>query len=219
MKGNNKIASASAFTGAFLYIIGIVYFVFILKYSDALVYSEKLILILENIVSVSIIYFLIYTFFGIVLITFSLKIYTSLRCENDFTAKFILSLGLIWSGLLIASGMIFNFGVYSISEIYPHNPNQAVIIFSTISIISEGIGGGNEIVGVLFRLLISLVIYKYNVFTKSIANIGLIAAFAGIASSIQVFSEITNGIFGFSQIIWFLMFGIHFLKESKFYQL
>ena len=63
--------------------------------------------------------------------------------------------------MVIASGMIANIGLTSVIEIGTEEPQKALTIWSSINVVSEGLGGGNEIVGAIWVLLLSVATFKH----------------------------------------------------------
>ncbi len=119
--------------------------------------------------------------------------------------------GIIWVGLVIASGMIGNIGLNSVIASGIKEPESAMLVWSSVSIISEGIGGGNEIVGGIWVLLLSIIALKGQLFSKPLIFLGLLVGIAGILTiyPLEIFTEI----FGISQIIWFLWIGVFMIRK------
>ena len=118
---------------------------------------------------------------------------------------------MIWVGLVIASGMIINIGLKSVIDTGIKDPESAMQIWSSVSIISEGLGGGNEIVGGIWVLLLSIIALKGQLFSKTLIFLGILVGIAGILTvyPLDLFTEI----FGISQIIWFFWIGIFMIRK------
>lgn len=86
-----------------------------------------------------------------------------------------------------------------------------MIIWSSVGIVSEGLGGGNEIVGGIWVFLLSTINLKGSLFSKSLNFLGLVVGIAGILTVLpfDVFKEI----FGISQIIWFMWIGMALIRK------
>ena len=151
--------------------------------------------------------------FGIILSVLVLAIHQRLKSKSQFLSNLTSIFGLVWVGLVIASGMIANIGLNSVLDIGVNEPENAMLIWSSISIVSEGLGGGNEIVGGIWVLLISTIAIKENFFTKPLNILGIIVGIAGILTiyPLEIFTEI----FGISQIIWFLWIGISMIRKPE----
>jgi hypothetical protein len=116
-------------------------------------------------------------------------------------------------GLVIASGMIANIGLAAAIELAAKDPEQAMTVWRTIYAVVEGIGGGNEIVGGLWVLLLSIAALKGKELHKTLNYLGLFVGMVGILTiyPADVFTEI----FGISQIVWFAWLGITMLNTKK----
>lgn len=55
--------------------------------------------------------------------------------------------GLIWSGLVVASGMVANVGLSAVSAIYARSAEEAANAWAIVGTIQDRIGGGVELVG------------------------------------------------------------------------
>jgi hypothetical protein len=88
--------------------------------------------------------------------------------------------GIIWVGLIIASGMIVNIGLSAIIELSVKDPEQAMTVWLVINAVVESLGGGNEVVGGLWVLLLSIAAWKSNELAKTLHYIGLSMGCAGI---------------------------------------
>jgi len=86
-----------------------------------------------------------------------------------------------------------------------------MLVFSATSIIIEGLGGGNEIVGGLWMLLLSLTALRAQLFSKTLNYLGILVGVAGILTIYPL--EIFKETFGISQIFWFLWIGISMLRK------
>ena len=93
------------------------------------------------------------------------------------------------------------------------NPEQAMTIWSSISIVTEGLGGGNEIVGGLWVLLISIAALKTKVFSKASSFLGIVVGIVGIMTVYPL--DIFTKIFGLTQILWFLWIGITMMRKPS----
>lgn len=169
--------------------------------------NQKLNFLIENQLGFLIINFISYILFGIILSVLVLGIYHRLKNNDKILSQITAIFGLIWVVLVIASGMIENIGLNSVIEIGNKNPEKAMMISSTINIITEGIGGGNEIVGGIWVLLLSITSLKGNLFYKPLNYLGVFIGIVGILTTYPL--DIFKEIFGVSQIVWFIWIGFY----------
>jgi hypothetical protein len=123
--------------------------------------------------------------------------------------------GLIWAGLVIASGMVANIATGVVVDLYGTDPAQATTVWLAVSPVIDGLGGGNEIVGGIWTLLVSLVALRARALHRVLNYVGLVVGTAGILSAIPAFGEVGGAIFGLTQIVWFVGLGILLLRASR----
>lgn len=207
-----KIGGVCAILQAFIYISAFIFYGAVLTYpSINASIAEEFNFLSENHFILSILNFISYVLFGILLAVLVLAIHQRLKTFLPIFSKLTTVFGIIWAGLVIASGMITNIGLNSVIAIGVNEPEKAMLIWSSVSIISEGLGGGNEIVGGIWVLLISIIALKGMLFSRSLAFLGVLVGFVGILTvyPLEIFTEI----FGVSQIIWFLWIGIFMIRK------
>jgi hypothetical protein len=216
MKNNlQKIGGIAALIQALAYIIGFTALVFLLtpENADTLNNSEKLRFILDNKVLFQIWILIIYVVYGVALIALTLALHKRLAKYLIPTLQIATVLGYIWSGMVIASGMITNIGLDTVAKVYLNNIEQATTIWLTIEAVQNGIGGGVEIVGGLWVLLISWFALKSKEFPKMLNYIGLTVGATGVLTVIPGLSEL-GAVFGLLQIVWFAWIGIFLLRNQ-----
>lgn len=208
-----KIGGISAIGETLIYIIAFLFYGGILQFpSKNAAAQEKLSFLTDNYLTLSILNFMSYVLFGILLVFLVAALYERFKSYSINFSKIIAAFGMIWVVLVIASGMIANIGLNHVVENGLKTPEETMLIWSSISIITEGLGGGNEIVGGIWVLLISLFSLKEKLFSIPLTALGIIVGIAGILTvyPLDIFTEI----FGISQIVWFLWIGIVMLRKS-----
>ena len=89
---------------------------------------------------------------------------------------------------------------------------KAFDMWSIIAVITESLGGGNEIVGGLWVLLISIAALNARVFPRGLNYLGIVVGISGVAT---IYPEDTiTEIFGVTQIAWFIWLGIVMMRQS-----
>jgi len=213
MNNLQKVAGVSAIFEALIYIVAFVYFGAFWAYPSEGTASEKMAYLAENQFVFSMIYFLMYAVFGIFLAVLVVGLYEKLKLTNDPIVKVGSIFGVVWVVLVIASGMLANIGLSHAINLMDLSAEKAFDMWRIISVLIESLGGGNELVGGLWVLLISLAALKANEFPRGLNYLGLIVGVSGIATIYPdiVFTEI----FGITQIIWFFWLGISMLGQSN----
>jgi len=213
MKNLQKVAGVSAILEALIYIVAFVYFGAFWAYPNEGTASDKMVYLAENQFVFSMIYFLMYAVFGVFLAVLVVGLYERLKLTNDPMVKVGSVFGVVWVVLVIASGMLANIGLSHAISLMELSVEKAFDMWRIISVLIESLGGGNELVGGLWVLLISLVALKAKEFPRGLNYLGLIVGIAGIATIYpdDVFTEI----FGITQIIWFFWLGITMLGQNN----
>ena len=124
------------------------------------------------------------------------------------------AIGIIWATVVIASGMIHNIGMENVVNLYGTDPAQAGTVWLAISAVVDGIGGGNEILGGLWMLLISWSALRADGLPKALNYLGAVVGAAGILSALPGLRD-AGMIFGVFQIVWFIWLGIVMLRKSQ----
>lgn len=207
-----KIGGISAIIEALIYIIAFIVYGGVLDYPHANAgVVEKLSFLTDNYLLLSILNLISYVLFGIVLAVLVLAIHQRIKNYAPILSKLTSIFGILWVGLVIASGMIANIGLNTVIELGIKEPENALLIWRSVGIVSEGLGGGNEIVGGIWVLLLSIIAFKSHSFSKPLNMIGIIVGIAGILTlyPLEIFTEI----FGISQILWFLWIGVSMIRN------
>ncbi len=209
------VGGIAALTEAAIYIAGIAYFLVILNYANVTAPRQQVELFVANQTSLYAMYLLIYVVFGIVLVALVLALHDRLKTGAPSLMQAATAFGLIWAGLVIASGMIANIGTATIVDLYATDPSQATTAWLAINPVVEGLGGGNEVVGGLWTLLVSVAALRAGMLHRVLNYFGVVVGMAGVLSAIPALGVIGGGIFGLTQIVWFVGLGILLLQASR----
>jgi len=213
MNNLQKIAGVSAILEALIYLVAFVYFGAFWAYPAEGTSLEKMTYLTENQLVFSMIYFLMYAVFGVFLAVLVVGLYEKLKQTNDPFVKVGSVFGVVWVVLVIASGMLANIGLSHAINLMDSSADKAFDMWRMISVLIESLGGGNELVGGLWVLLISIAALKAKELPRALNYLGVIVGVAGIATTYP--EEIFTEIFGITQIVWFIWLGISFLRESN----
>jgi hypothetical protein len=207
-----KIGGISAILEACIYIVAFIVYGGILAFpkQDASA-LEKMNFLSDHYTILSTLNLLSYVVFGVLLSVLTLAIYERFKKLSPKLSKLTAVFGFTWVVLVIASGMIANIGLHKVVSLMAEDPENAAQIWSIVSIITEGLGGGNEIVGGIWVLLISYMGLNRNVFSKPLHLLGSIVGLAGVFTvyPLEIFTEI----FGITQIVWFVWIGILMIRK------
>jgi hypothetical protein len=124
-------------------------------------------------------------------------------------------LGIIWAGSLVASGMVANAGIAPVVALHATDPAQAALTWQGIETVASGLGNGNgEILGGLWALLVSLAALRAGGLPRGLNYLGLLVGAVGILSLVPGLTALLTGVFGLTQIVWFVGLGIVLLRSN-----
>lgn len=206
------IAFATPLYCGLAYILGIVYFAGITGLISVNSVQEKINIFANNYVSMFIVTNLIYVVFGFMIAVLSFLIYDLLK--KGLFNKVGLAIGLFWSFAVILAGIVFNTGMKKVLEINLVDSNFAIQIWTIVDIIFDSIGGGTEILGGVWILIISILALREKTFNYYINIMGIIIGISGILSHIPSL-EVFQMVFGLLQITWFFAIAYPLYKIYK----
>lgn len=155
---------------------------------------------------------IIYVVFGVVLVVSALAIHERLRAVSVIV-PIATAFGLIWAGLVLASGMVANIGLGTVVELSRDDPERAASVWLAIDSVQNGLGGGNEIVGGLWVLLVSWAGLTAGGLPRTLNYLGVVAGVAGIVTVVPSL-EIVGAIFGLGLIVWFAWLGVVMVRDN-----
>ena len=215
MKYLQKIGAFAALYLAAAYLIGMGLFLVVLNYPSITDPAQKVALLVEKQMVIFSTNLLMYVFFGVFLVVLSLTLYDRLKSSVPAIMQVATVIGIIWAGSLIASGMVANAGIAPVVALYAKDPAQAALSWQGIESVASGLGNGNgEILGGLWALLVSLAALRVGEFSKGLNILGMLVGAVGIISLIPALTDLMIGIFGMSQMIWFVWLGIVLLRNN-----
>ena len=208
-----KLGGIAALIEAALYVTGFALFLTILDPSGYVGHVQQVAFLADNQVASYIAYLLIYVVFGVVLVVLVLALHARFKNDSPAIMQTATAFGLIWAGLVIASGMIANIGNSTVVGLFSENQDQAVSLWLAIITVQEALGGGNEIVGGLWVLLLSWAALRAGKLPKVLNYLGVLIGLAGILTVVPAF-DVLMDVFGLGQIVWFAWLGIVMLRED-----
>jgi len=208
-----RLGGIAALIEAALYVTGFAMFLAVLDPAGYVGHAQKVAFLADNQVALYIANLLIYVVFGVVLVVLVLALHARLKNESPAIMQTATAFGLIWAGLVIASGMIANIGNSTVIALFSENQDQAVSLWLAMSTLQEALGGGNEIVGGLWVLLLSWAALRTAELPKVLNYIGVLVGLAGILTVVPTF-DVLMDVFGLGQIVWFVWLGIVMLRDA-----
>ncbi len=210
----DKLGGVAALVAAATFIFGFVLFAAVLTdyttgdptaaESVAFVRDHEAVLYLWNAV--------IFIVFGIVLVPLVLALHGRVRDGAPALAPAAAAFGVIWAGLVIAAGMIGNIGLGTVADLQKSDPAQAEAVWSAVDAVQNGVGGGNEIVGGLWVLLVSWAALQRAALPRGMSYLGIAAGAAGVVTIVPAL-EIVGAVFGLGLIVWFVWAGLVLVRR------
>ena len=157
-------------------------------------------------------YFVIFLVFGVAIIPLARSLRERLVDVSPELADIGAVFAYIWAGLMFATGMTSNIGIAAVADLDETDPAAAEALWSAISTVTDGLGGGNELVGGTWILLVSLAAWGTKRLPTGLNVLGIISASAGLITLIPGLSDV-GMIFGLGSIAWFAWTGIVLLRN------
>jgi hypothetical protein len=213
-KAIEKWGGVAALYEALAYIIGMAGFILGVNISEIADPLQKVTALIDNQGLLTSLMLVVYVFFGVWLVVLSLALYERLDGKNSALARTATAFGLIWAVLVIASGMIYNVGIETVIAVSANDPSQAATVWLAIASVFNGLGGGVEVVGGIWVLLLSVAALRSGSLPRAFNIFGFIVGGAGVITIVPALAEIGADIFGLTQIIWFVWLGIVLLRQK-----
>jgi len=211
MKTLQKFGGFAALYAGVAYIVGMLGFLLVVGWPEDPV--QQVVVLVNNQVSQHILYVIVYQVWAIFLVVLTLALYERLKVDSPTMMQTATAIGIIWATVVIASGMIFNIGMDNVVNLYGKDPTQATTVWLVIASVCDGLGGGNEILGGLWMLLISWSASQAGGLPKALNYLGIVVGAAGILSALPGLGDM-GLIFGLVQIVWFIWLGIVLLRSN-----
>ena len=150
---------------------------------------------------------------AITLVIMVLALYERLKDGSPALAQTSAAFGLIWAGLIIASGnlMLRNLGV--VADLFGADPAQAVTAWTALQAVENGITSGNELVGSLWVLLLSVAALRTGALPRALNILGVLLGIAGTLTIIPALFDSLIMIFGPGMVVWSVWLGIALLRQ------
>ncbi len=209
-----KWGGAAALYEALAYVIGIIGFMLVVNISEISDPVQKVSAMIEHQNLLSLLHLIVYVIWGASLVVLSLALHDRLNGKTSALTRTATAFGVLWSVLVIASGMIYNIGMESVISIHETNPTQAATVWLAIEAVFNGLGGGVEFVGGLWVMLLSAAAMRNGGLPRWFNRFGILVGLAGLITIVPALGEIGGMLFGLTQILWFTWLGISMLSSK-----
>ncbi len=155
---------------------------------------------------------IIYVVNGVFLVVLVLALYERLKASSPAMVQVATAFGLIWAALVIASGMLIINDLGVVVDLYGEDPAQAASVWLALSAVEEGLGGGVELPGGLWVLLVSWAALRAGGLPRALNYLGVVIGVAGILTVVPAL-DVLGAVFGLGFIVWFVWVGIVMLRS------
>jgi hypothetical protein len=216
MSSRQKMGGASALVMAATWVVAFAVFAGILMpagyFDEGVTPVEQARIMIDNQVIVSIGYLVAYVVWGIFQVVLALALYDRLKVGEPALAQTATAIGLIWAGLIIASGMIATHGIRIAAGLYDADAAQAGSVWVTVETVVGGLGGdAGEVLGGLWLLLSGWAALRARALPRALIYLGLVLGMAGVLTVVPLL-ELAVFLYGLGFIVWFVWIGIVMLR-------
>lgn len=213
MQSIQKLGGIGALAAAGTFVVGIAMFATIfMDFVNATDPSAAVEFIVDNQLPLYVWNNVIHIVFGIVLVPLVLAVGDRLRTAHSPLARVSSVFGLIWSGVIIATGMILNISYVTVSDLQAANSEMAATVWAGLDAVTNGLGGGNEVLGGIWVLGISIVALRERLFARWINYLGVVMGVSALLTIIPALEDV-GAVFGLGLIVWFVAVGITLIKD------
>lgn len=156
----------------------------------------------------------IYLIAGAALVVLTLALYDRLKALPGHLAQVGAAFGLIWATLVIAAGMLIILDLGVVADLFAADPEHAETVWISLNAVEEGLGGGIELPGGLWLLLVCWAAIGAEGFPKAVGYLGVFIGVIGVLTIIPATAEVFTSAFGVLLIVWFTWLGIAMLRDD-----
>lgn len=212
-------AAAAAIGMALCYLSMFMLFFLVLQQPSSAHFADKIRFIADNRLLISLGYSSGYLLLGVFLLITVQALQQKMQLANSNLLNTGSWFGIIWVMLMLASGMVQLVGIDTMLRLHAKGSPQAEALFYSYNTIVNGLGGGIELVGGLWVLLVSIAGLRHRRLSAGLHWLGIVVGVFGVLTllPLTVFNELAGmkDLFGLSQIIWFIWLGITLKPTSK----
>ncbi len=214
MKNIQKFGGTAALYMAGAFLAAMAYFLLFADYTSITDPLEKVRFLAEHRVGMELVHVAAYIIFSFALVVFSITLHGMLKIHQPSLAGTASVVGFIWAGTLVASGMVFTYGMKTVLAMQASDPTQAAAAWVVIESVANALSSGNgELLGGVWTLLNSLAAFQLRGIPKVMNILGLVVGMAGLLSAIPLLNALT-AVFGLLQLIWFIGWGFFLLRQE-----
>lgn len=197
------------------YLVAMPYFILVVDYQGAGSPAERLALLAAHAGSMYAVTLITYVVFGLALAVLALALHDRFAEAAPLAARLVAGLGLVWAGLLVASGAVFNVGMENALGLRATDAEAAIAGWRTVETVADALGGaGGEIPGGTWVLLVGLAGLRSKRLPRALGWSGMTIGAVGLASAIPALRDAAM-LFGALQIPWLAWLAVVLLRKRQ----
>lgn len=214
MGARQRVGGIAALVEAATFVFGFVLFATTLSdYTSSDDPGESVAFLVDHRATLFVWQLVILVVFGVALVPLVLAVHERLRAAAPTLAPIATAFGLIWAGLVVAAGMIANLALGTVADLHESDPASAESVWAALDTVQNGLGGGNELVGGIWVLLVSWVALRAAALPRALGFLGIAAGVAGIVTVVPALEDV-GAVFGLGLVVWFVWVGLVLLRDE-----
>lgn len=215
MTALHKLGGIGALVAAATFVVGLVMFATtLIDFTTATDPARAVAFLVDNQVPLYVWNLLITIVFGIALVPMVLALRDRLSVGASALPRVAAVFGLVWSGAIIATGMITNVGYRAVVDLHATDPEMATTVWKAVDTVTNGLGGGNEVLGGMWVLLVSVAALRLGVLPRWLHVLGIAIGIAGLVTVVPPLEPV-GAVFGLGLIVWFSRVGLALLADRS----
>lgn len=158
-------------------------------------------------------YLVLYLVGGAALVVLVLGVHDRITRSQPSLSRVTAGFGLVWAGHLLASGMVALLGQRAVVELAESGREHAESTWVALSVVQDALGGGIELVGATWLLLVSAAALRTRTFSRGLAAVGLAIGTAGLLTVVPAAAEAAATVFGLGLVVWFVQAGLELMRR------
>lgn len=118
-------------------------------------------------------------------------------------APLVRGFGLLWATLVVAAGLVGNVGLAEVARLHATAPEEAARLWHVLHIVETGLGGGNEIAGGLWAVLVAGAARTIRLLPGPLPWFGAVVGLSGLLTLLPALGDSAGFVFGIGYIVWF----------------
>lgn len=158
-------------------------------------------------------YLVLYLVGGAALVVLSLALHDVLRDAADgLLARTATAFGLLWAGLLLASGLVALVGQRTVVALAADDAQTATATWSAVAVVQDALGGGVEVVGAVWVLLVGVIGLRTGRLGRGLSGLGIGLGVCGMLTLVPSLVGAATAAFGIGFVVWFVWLAATLLR-------